>query len=208
MKTWVFDLDGTLVDSFRHYYELLEDLVRRPITDEEKKSVVAQAPLDFLSQNFGVDRVEELMRQVHHQGLKDAETIVAYPGAAELLTSLQESGRQVAIFTNRDRESATLILKHSGLSKLVNYVVTGSCVTVKKPSAEGLHQIQKKFLGTPDQFVMIGDHDCDMQAAKSFGAIGIRASWHKYWLDSECALAQKQFFEFEDFTSWARQTSR
>lgn len=208
MKTWVFDLDGTLVDSFKHYYLILENLIQRPITEEEKKSVVAQAPVDFLTLHFGAHLVEELLKQVHQQGIKDTENIVAYPGAEHLLMALKESGRGVAVFTNRDLESSSLILKHSGLSKYVDQLVSGSCVTVKKPSPEGLHKLQKKFSGTPDSYVMVGDHDCDMQAAKSFGAIGVRASWHNYWMDSECSLSTKQFFKFEDFTHWARVSAK
>lgn len=204
MKTWVFDLDGTLVDSFQYYYVILENLVKRPITIEEKKSVVAQAPHDFLRLHFGTELVEELMHQVHKQGLKDAVNIRAYPGADTLLKGLKESDRSVAIFTNRDKESCSEILKYSGLAPLVDHIVTGSCVSTKKPNPEGLHQLHKKFKGSPESFVMIGDHDCDMQAAKSFGAVGIRASWHNYWIDPSCGLAQQQFFKFEEFSHWAR----
>lgn len=203
MKTWVFDLDGTLVDSFQHYYVILESLVKRPITEAEKKSVVAQAPHDFLKVHFGADRVDELMKTVHVQGLKDAESISAYPGAADLLKTLKKSGRDVAVFTNRDRESSSEILKHSGLGSLIDHLVTGSCVSTKKPDPEGLHQLHKKFKGSPESFVMVGDHDCDMQAAQSFGAFGIRASWHSYWEDPKCRLAKKQFFKFEEFIRWA-----
>lgn len=204
MKTWVFDLDGTLVDSFGHYYLILEGLIKRSMSEDEKKSVVAQAPVDFLTQQFGLERLQELMAQVYSQGIKDTETIAAYPGAAEFLKSLKESNRDVAVFTNRDLESSSLILKHSGLSPMVDHLVSGTCVTAKKPSPEGLHLIHKKFAGNKEDYVMVGDHDCDMQAAQSFGAHGIRASWHNYWVDSVCDISHKQFFKFDEFTKWSR----
>ena len=203
MKTWVFDLDGTLVDSFGHYYVILEGLVKRSMSIEEKKSVVAQAPVDFLRQKFGEERLQELLTQVFKQGTKDTESIQAYPGAFDLLKNLREKNRHVVVFTNRDLETSSLILKHSGLAPMVDHIVSGTCVSEKKPSPEGLHMIHKKFAGVPENYLMIGDHDCDMQAARSFGARGIRASWHNYWEDQVCELAHEQFHKFQDFSTWA-----
>lgn len=204
MKTWVFDLDGTLVDSFQHYYWILESLTGRAMTEQEKKSVVAQAPHDFLKENFPLEQVPSLLKIVYERSLSDARNIQPFPEAFECLDEIRAKGHKTAIFTNRDLVTANEIVKHSGLSKFVDHVVSGTCVQEKKPSPEGLFLLQKHFDHPAKKFIMIGDHDVDIEAAKGSQALAVRASWHNYWTHEGCTKSDLQFYSFSEFNSWTR----
>src|SRR5262249_19541393 len=122
MKRWVFDLDGTLVDSFGHYFAILQTIFSSrglEFGDADRLPALTE-PLDRLfERKLGPDSVAKAFEELRAQSLEDAQSIRPFAGIPEVLDSLTRSGSRVAVFTNRDLPSATLILKHSGLSPYV-----------------------------------------------------------------------------------------
>jgi phosphoglycolate phosphatase len=120
-----------------------------------------------------------------------------------MIRELQARGSRVAVWTNRDLESASLILEHSGLGELMEACVSGTCVTLRKPEPEGLLRIIDRFGCRADEVTMVGDHEHDVTAAKRVGARAVRASWHAYWDEAPCPTADAQFRSVAEFQAWA-----
>lgn len=205
MRHWIFDLDGTLVDSFSHYFELLQEIfdARRMRFGPELRLAALSDPLPlFFQRHLGRAAVDSALEELQARSQSDAALVKPFAGVPELLAKLRSSGSRVGVWTNRDLVSASLILKHSGLDAFAEICVSGTCVTRRKPHPEGLSRIIGHFESDPAQITMVGDHSHDVEAAKAVGARAVRASWHGYWAMERCPHADAQFDDFADFERW------
>lgn len=205
MKHWVFDLDGTLVDSFAHYFESTAEIFKHfgvPFNSELHYSILTEPLVQLYAQKLGKENLELALQMLQDKSNNDATKIRAFSGVHGALQELKKNDARIGVWTNRDLESATLILEHSGLKDLVEICVSGTCTTLRKPDPEGLLRVIQHFNCRPSEVIMIGDHEHDVSAAKDVGAIGVRASWHGYWKMDACKTANHQFHEFSDFKNF------
>jgi phosphoglycolate phosphatase-like HAD superfamily hydrolase len=205
MKHWVFDLDGTLVDSFSHYFVLLSDIFSTHgarFSDELRRPALTQSVAEFFEQHLGPEAVPSAVSVLHERSIEDAKHIRPFTGMLPTIRSLKENGSRVAVWTNRDLASAQSIILHSGLKPFIELCVSGNCTVQRKPNPEGLLRIVQHFGCDAASVTMVGDHDFDVMAAKTAGARGVRANWHAYWKPEPCAHSDFQFSQIEDFKKW------
>ena len=205
MKHWVFDLDGTLVDSFPHYFVALSEIFDAhgaEFSDPLRLPALTQPLPEFFAKHLGLEAVPQAMSAIHEKSVRDATEIRTFPGVKDALRGLRESGSRIAVWTSRDLISAQLILNHSGLDPYVELCVSGSCTQERKPHPEGLLRIVDHFECRPEAVTMTGDHEYDVIAAKKIGARAVRASWHGAWDIELCSISDFQFHQIEDFREW------
>ena len=205
MKHWVFDLDGTLVDSFGHFFETMEQIFAAHgarFTPELRRAALTE-PLDqFFRDHLGEPAFKSAIEALQTRSNEDARSIRPFARLESLMRELSARGSRVAVWTNRDLVSASLILKHSGLAELTEACISGTCVDRRKPDPEGLLRLVDRFGCRPDEVTMVGDHEHDVTAAKSVGARAVRASWHSYWREAPCTTADHQFHDVAEFEAW------
>lgn len=202
MKYWVFDLDGTLTDSFGYYFLMLEKLLEKEFSRAERKHLIGIHPSEIFKSHLSPQAADQAIKTLQEKSENDAGLIPIYKDISKVCSWLANNNHKLAVWTSRDLESAKLVLRENGIHQFFDYVVSGNCVSKRKPHPEGLEKIQKHFSCTTQEMVMIGDHDHDMEAAQIFGALPIRASWHSYWDHDSCSHAHKQFFCSSDFYQW------
>jgi pyrophosphatase PpaX len=208
MTNWIFDLDGTLVDSFGHYFTSLEEVFSlhdKTFTPDLQHAALTDNLKDFFTLHLGEKALDPALLLLRSRSNHDATKIQAFPGIIDSLKNLRSSGAKIGVWTNRDYESANLILKHSGLENHVDAFVSGTCTKERKPYPEGLLRIANEFKSLPSEITMVGDHDHDVMAAKTAGARAIKASWHSYWEVKKCLIADHQFHELDLFHSFTRE---
>lgn len=206
VRVWVFDLDGTLVDSFSPFFSALESIFKKfgvIFSNDLQKEALTIPLIDFFTRYLGHAHASTALRLLDQRSLSDAEHVRMFAGIEELLVELRRQGVDIGIWTNRDRASALEIVKHSGLSKFTENIVTGDCVQFRKPDPEGLIQLAQRFGVPAAHCLMVGDHDVDVRAAKQVGARAIRASWHGHWREDRCQWSHYQFRNVLDFSAWA-----
>ena len=190
---WIFDLDGTLVDSFKYYIDFLDQKFFEKGLLLEKDEITRSLGLPahrFLEEKLGVLDAKIALKELKERSVEDTRNIKPFDGIASLLTQLKSTEKKLAVWTSRESQSAQAILHSSGLEPYFSLLVAASCVAEHKPHTEGLKKISEHFgVSDPSTMVMVGDHDFDMLAAKKFGAYGIRASWHRYEPKLECEYA-------------------
>lgn len=204
MKLWVFDLDGTLVDTFHLFMAFITEKLGYEPNQEEKKIIVGLHPTDVFKRYFSEARSIELWQELAERGRTHPEIAKIFDGIPELLAELKREGREVAIWTNRDRESAARVLEMTGLHVHVDKLVSSDCVPARKPEIHGMVQLKEHFGRENHEIVMIGDHDMDMIAARSSGVTAVRAAWHGNWLVEPCERAHHQFDCSLEFGEWSR----
>ena len=205
MKHWVFDLDGTLVDSFSFYFDILKTIFTETgieFKDEHRRQSLLTPVPHFVAKFFEEIRVAEVISRINTQSNEDTKNIRPFDGVEKTLQHLASKNIPMAVWTSRDLNSASMILNHTGLKQYFEKVVSGTCVQKHKPNPEGLEQIIQVFGSKPSETVVVGDHEIDMLGTKSAGAVGVRASWHGYWDMEKCSHATHQFYTTDAFHKW------
>ena len=200
---WVFDLDGTLVDSFKYYLNFLYRKFSEKDVSFEAHEVARCLGLPahtFLIEKLGETEAKVALLELKEQSVEDTKEIRPFAGITELLKSLKAKDRSIAVWTSREFHSANAVLSSAGLSEYVDTLVSSTCVENHKPHFEGLERISLEFGSKNHEMVMVGDHDFDMIAARNFGAYGLRASWHAYDPKVECQIAREVHLNVENIT--------
>ena len=208
MKYWVFDLDGTLIDSFGHFFETIQPHIPELFTHEDRLRAVSNTAEVFLSKWLTTERIEEVLAELRQSSLDHSHLVPRYTGTAEAFKILKANGCRVAIYTNRDFKTAKAIVDAAGWQDTVEILVSGDCVAKRKPHVEGLEKIQRHFGCSAENMVMIGDHHVDVEMAKTHGAFAVRASWHEHWDHDNCKVADKQFYSHDEFAKWVAEVTK
>ena len=75
MKHWVFDLDGTLVDSFTHYFACLDDIFRAHgmvFTDDLRHELVTDPLSEVFVRRFGETAAPSALAELQRRCNEDA----------------------------------------------------------------------------------------------------------------------------------------
>ncbi|PXW14629.1 HAD family hydrolase [Paraburkholderia caballeronis] len=181
--TFLFDLDGTLVDSvYQHVLAWKEALD----ADGLALSVwrihrrIGMSGGLFLNQllretqtEMNAERIERL-QQMHADAYRRlSHQVRPLPGARELLDALTQSGTRWAIATSGRLATASVNLAALGVDPAVTTVVTRDEVRHAKPDPD-LFIGAALRLGVPvEETVVVGDSVWDMLAARRCRALGV-----------------------------------
>jgi phosphoglycolate phosphatase len=198
LKLLVFDLDGTLIDSAQdlcnsvnatlaHFgLKHLEDtqiaryigdgalmLVRRALAHEPGAPAGPGAPAseEFLQTAYAFF--------LDYYRAHKLDFTYAYDGVLEALQALKDLSHweqqplAMAVLTNKPVRPAQDICAALGLAPYFLRIYGGNSFPTKKPSPEGLLALMAQAGATPEQTVLIGDSQVDVQTARNAGAWAI-----------------------------------
>ncbi len=208
MKHWVFDLDGTLVDSHKVYFDslrlILNDFNADLSLQDEKEvlSIPVKSRQLFFDKKLGQENSHKALAAFETRLLSDDQRIEVFKGIPALLEKLKSQNCKIGIWTAREMSSAKRVLNSTELAPYFSYHMSGSCVANCKPSPEGLERIAYAFQCETKELLMVGDHDNDMLAAKACGAKAIRANWNNPQLKSNEHTDDFCFTEVESLLKW------
>lgn len=115
-----------------------------------------------------------------------------YSDSIPTLKKLRDAGFKIAAFTDVANAMPDSLHK-SYVAPLVPYfdlyVSSVSC-GYRKPNPKGLYEIAEFFHVTPDEMIMVGDTENDIQAAKNFGCISVLIRKFQPTLNSSLAIGQ------------------
>ena len=180
---FLFDLDGTLVDSvYQHVLAWKEALDAEGIDlsvwrIHRKIGMSGGLFTNQLARETGAelgDERLESLRQSHARAyLRLGASIKPLPGAKELLGWLTKSGIPWAIATSGRMETAAINLQALGVDPEKSPVVTRDQVKYAKPDPD-LFAAAAERLGAPiETAVVVGDSIWDMLAAARCRALGV-----------------------------------
>ena len=170
----IFDLDGTLIDSYRAIYlgfhHAYVSLGLPPLAYEEVRKVVGRGLDHTFRELLGEERAPRavtLFREKYEEVFQTHTTLL--PDVREALESLHGRGVSLAVATNKLGRFSRAILEHFGMGKLFAVVVGDGDVSQNKPHPEMLYLAMEKMGTARDETVFVGDSVIDIQTARNAG---------------------------------------
>ncbi len=174
IKGVIFDLDGTLIDSYQAIYlsfqYAYENMGLPPLSYEEARRVVGLGLTLTFNDLLGKERTPEalgLFRKKYWEVFPEHTRFL--PGAKELASELHRRGIPQAIATNKLGRFSRAIIRHFGMEDLFVAVLGDEDVTLNKPDPEMLLAAIEKLALPKEEVVMVGDSLVDIQAAQNTG---------------------------------------
>ena len=176
MKTILFDLDGTLIQTPKIILESFK------LTFEKHLPEVKLEPSEltnFLGQTlwktFGfytndeslindmVAYYREISNQMIEMGLE------TYPNAKKTIQYLKKHGCKIGIVTSKMRDVAAYHLKLTNLFEDIDGIIGYEDAEKHKPDPEPILKALELFNAKKHDTIYIGDHENDIKAAKKAG---------------------------------------
>ena len=169
----LFDLDGTLVDSYDAIAESL-NAARSAFglssyTRQEVIKMVGHGLENLMEKALGPDRVAEgvgIFREHYREISLPGTRLLA--GVEATLETLRDRGYALAVITNKPATFSRKILDHLGVGHLFP-VLYGPDLAPPKPDPEMVSRSLSDLGFSPDEAVLVGDMRVDLDTARNAG---------------------------------------
>jgi HAD superfamily hydrolase (TIGR01549 family) len=187
IKAVIFDLDGTIA-SFNLDYKVLRGEVRsyllrvgvpasvlsvnESIFEMLKKTEIFMKNSGKSAEELDETRNEALAIAEKYE-LEAAVSTDLLPGAYETLKALKRINLKIGLFTLNSDKAANYILQRFKLGDFFGVTVPRNKVNYVKPNPEHLEMALKVLGVAPEETVVVGDGNVDMESAKELKAIAV-----------------------------------
>lgn len=185
----LFDLDGTLVDTAPEIADAVNDtLAELGLPAEPLERVQAWIGngtgvllLRALAAGWGktLDEVRAepafagaAARFDRHYAARCGSRSSVYPRARELLAALRADGVRLAVLTNKEARYTRALLDAHGLRTLLDLVVSGDTLPVRKPDPAMARYCIDWFSASTPRTLLVGDSAVDAATARNAGIAG------------------------------------
>jgi pyrophosphatase PpaX len=201
IRTVLFDLDGTLIDSVRlildSYHHTLATHGLPPRSDEEwLAGVGTPLTVQFATWRDDPETLQALIATYREYNLKHHDRMVTvYPGVVEAVRALKEDGIATGLVTSKNRAGALRGLTLVQLEALMDVLVCADEVENPKPHPEPVEKAVRLLSADPRATVYVGDSVHDMLSGRAagvrtaavlwgpFGRAHLEGAQPDYWLE-------------------------
>jgi len=174
VRALVFDLDGTLVDSYGPIAASLNharaQFALPPLTPEAVRRTVGRGLESLVADLVGPERVEAGVRLFReHYARVFAEDTHVLPEVSETLDALHAAGFRMAVASNKPARFSDPILEQAGLASTIACVAGPDVVGSHKPDPEMIHHCLEQLGAGPHEAVYVGDMVLDVESAARAG---------------------------------------
>ncbi len=195
IRAVIFDLDGTLADTFPlivgAWNAGVGAITGKSYSDEEVISRFGIPDPQMIRREFGGDetlglRADEAYHAFYQR--EHAATVKAFDGIDEMLSQLRRRNVPLGLMTGKGRRSARITVESLGWKEVFAAIVTGEDVKRQKPEPEGLQTVAARLDVPAQSCAFVGDSPADMGAGKNAGMVVVAAGWHPVYLDEIRAM--------------------
>lgn len=171
---FIWDLDGTLLDSYpvivASLQETLEEIGIHYEKEEIHQHVIKESVSSFIEKiekQTGVDfsTLKKRYSEISNEKALDLKLI---SHAKELLKQSTEMGVRHFIYTHRGK-TTNVILKNNGINQYFQEVLTSQSGFARKPDPEAIHYLMEKYELAPENTYYIGDRSLDIECGVNAG---------------------------------------
>ncbi len=179
VRGFLFDLDGTLIDSCHIIISSLQKSLRAVAGMQVSREALADLsgqPLDETLRLLGVSdqqRVADHYRCNYPFGLRST----IFPGVPGVLHELTRRGYRMALVTTRPDDEAAAELAEHGIADYFPHRITAGHVRRRKPHPEPVARGTHMLSLEPAEVIMVGDSGVDIEAGRRAGTWTGLAGW-------------------------------
>lgn len=175
-STYLFDLDGTISDSFLGVSRGMEYALETLGFPEPPQKTLLECmgpPLfDLFTKNLGLpteqaQKAVALYREYYRKKGIFEQTLMA--GAMDTVRELKSRGRTVCLATCKLQENSEIILKNAGIDGYFDVIVGSSLDGKISLKAQVISLVLEKTGKSPSECLMIGDRNYDVLGAHECG---------------------------------------
>ena len=171
---FIWDLDGTLLDSYEAILSGIEETFGQfdiPYDKEKVREFILKYSVQDLLVQVAEERKldVEVLNQVRAQSLSEKNAqVVLMPDAREVLEWADQAGIQQFVYTHKG-DNAFTILRDLGLESYFTEILTSQSGFARKPSPEAATYLIDKYQLNLDNTYYIGDRTLDVEFAQNSG---------------------------------------
>jgi phosphoglycolate phosphatase len=184
MRAFIFDLDGTLIDSkldlVASVNAMLRETGRADLPVETVSGYIGYGAPKLIASALGADaneqeRGEALRIFLAHYAEHKLDRTRTYPGVKEALEKLKD--HPLAVLTNKPAAISVEILEGLELAKYFRVICGGDSFERKKPDPEGAQTILHNLSVPAHEAAMVGDSEVDVQTARNAGMLAVSVNY-------------------------------
>ena len=169
--TFIWDLDGTLIDSYKVIVSSLFELSKKYNLNDSKdkiNKIVIQdsvtAYIELLSKNININN-EQLFSEYRSLNDMHKDDIELVSNASETLNKIVESGALNFIYTHRG-SSTNYLLDRLNIKQYFKEIITSENKFKRKPNGDAIRYLIDKYNFNKDYTFYVGDRNIDVDCAK------------------------------------------
>jgi len=175
IKHICFDLDGTLINSFPTIYKSTLKALRRLnipelLHEEDLHNRIGYHFMDIFDElKIPVKDVEHFIniyKSFYFDFIDESEI---YPGVIDALKRIQSNKILISLLTTKGQDQAEKIISHFDLDKFFNAIMGRRDNVPVKPSPVPLLKICNELRVAPDESLIVGDTELDINCGKNAG---------------------------------------
>ncbi len=182
LRTVLFDLDGTLIDSVRlildSYHHTLATHGLPPRTDADwLEGIGTPLSVQFAAwHDSGL--LDALIATYREYNLKHHDRMVTvYPGVVDVIQELKREGLATGLVTSKNRSGAVRGLTLARLESLMDVLVCADEVDNPKPHPEPVEKAVRLLDADPAATIYVGDSIHDMRSGRAAGVRTAAVLW-------------------------------
>ena len=171
-KAFIWDLDGTLLDSYGVIVDSLYQIYKEKGFEIDKQEILYDVINESVSyfimkmeKRFGVpfDDLKDRYLIISHNAKNN---IKAMKHSKEILEFIKNKGIPNYVFTHRG-VTTEAVLKNIGLYEYFDEIVTSLSGFARKPDPEGINYFVNKYHLDKEQTYYVGDRPMDIKCANN-----------------------------------------
>lgn len=176
MAAIIFDMDGTIADSFDYVSQFLAEQARLgPLSDEQKQHLRGMS-MGAMARMLGYHWWDAplLFFKGRHRMRQAIKHLKAFTGMPEVIRKLHEEGHELFIVSTNSVQNVHNFLHDQKIHTYFLEIYGGVGVFSKAPA---LRELLRENNLEVDQAVYVGDERRDMEAAQSVGMRAVAVTW-------------------------------
>lgn len=199
----IFDLDGTLADSFawvvRHVNGVADRYRFRRVTAHEVETLRAYGTREVMAQlKVAKWKVPLISRHVRRLKSKHTHDIALFPGVDAMLRALRDAGVRLALVSSDSEDNVRRLLGNENVALFCHF----DCGASLFGKAAKFRRVMRLVGAEPAHTIAIGDELRDIEAARAVGIAFGAVTWGYAAPDALRARTPDLVFDrVEDITS-------
>jgi HAD superfamily hydrolase (TIGR01549 family) len=176
-KNYLFDADGTLIDTTELICKCFENTAR--LTGNihvEKDEIIRHMGLtlrDQMTIYFGdlQDSQFEEYKRIHmeYQMSIYSKYLQVFDGVVDVLAELKKKEKKCAVVTSRLKDSLSIYLKDTGILQYFDVLITPESTSFHKPHPAPALKALESLSAIPEESLFVGDATFDIECGSNAG---------------------------------------